>query len=50
MVSPAPGSGHDARLIPASYVKPFLKSKKNDALDAEAICEAAQRPNMRYAR
>ena len=41
--------GHDARLIPAAYVKPFLKSQKNDALDAEAICEAAQRPNMRYA-
>ena len=41
--------GHDARLIPPLYVKPFVKSQKNDALDAEAICEAAQRPNMRYA-
>ena len=41
--------GHDARLIPAAYVKPYVKSQKNDALDAEAICEAAQRPNMRYA-
>ena len=41
--------GHDARLIPAKFVKPFVKSQKNDALDAEAICEAAQRPNMRYA-
>ena len=41
--------GHDARLIPAAYVKPYVKSQKNDALDAEAICEAAQRPNMRFA-
>ena len=41
--------GHDARLIPAKFVKPFVKSQKNDALDAEAICEAAQRPSMRYA-
>ena len=40
---------HDARLIPAAYVKPFVKSQKNDARDAEAICEAAQRPNMRFA-
>ena len=39
--------GHDARLIPAKFVKPFVKSQKNDGLDAEAICEAAQRPNMR---
>ncbi len=39
--------GHDARLIPAAYVKPYVKSQKNDALDAEAICEAAQRPSMR---
>lgn len=40
--------GHEVRLIPASYVKPFLKRQKNDAADAEAICEAAQRPNMRF--
>lgn len=40
--------GHDARLIPPSYVKPFVKRSKSDALDAEAICEAAQRPGMRY--
>ena len=40
--------GHDARLIPPSYVKPFVKRNKSDALDAEAICEAAQRPGMRY--
>jgi transposase len=36
------------RLIPPAYVKPFVKRQKNDAADAEAICEAAQRPNMRF--
>ncbi|ARU17513.1 IS110 family transposase [Croceicoccus marinus] len=41
--------GHDVRLIPPAYVKPFVKRSKNDAADAEAICEAAQRPSMRYA-
>ncbi len=40
--------GHDVRLIPPAYVKPFIKRQKNDAADAEAICEAAQRPNMRF--
>jgi transposase len=40
--------GHDVRLIPPAYVKPFVKRQKNDASDAEAICEAAQRPNMRF--
>ena len=40
--------GHDVRLIPPAYVKPFVKRHKNDAVDAEAICEAAQRPNMRF--
>ncbi|MEP6019222.1 MAG: IS110 family transposase [Paracoccaceae bacterium] len=40
--------GHDIRLIPPSYVKPFVKRQKNDAADAEAICEAAQRPTMRF--
>jgi transposase len=40
--------GHDARMIPAQFVKPFVKSDKNDANDAEAICEAVQRPNMRF--
>jgi transposase len=40
--------GHDVRLIPAQYVKPFVKRGKNDAADAEAICEAAVRPNMRF--
>lgn len=43
------GMGHDVRLIPPAYVKPFVKRNKNDAIDAEAICEAAQRPSMRYA-
>ena len=40
--------GHDVRLIPPSYVKPFVKRHKNDAIDAEAICEAAQRSGMRF--
>jgi transposase len=40
--------GHEVRLIPPSYVKPFVKRQKNDAADAEAICEAAQRPTMRF--
>ena len=40
--------GHEVRLIPPAYVKPFVKRQKNDAIDAEAICEAAQRPNMRF--
>lgn len=40
--------GHEVRLIPPAYVKPFVKRQKNDAADAEAICEAAQRPTMRY--
>src|SRR5829696_8470046 len=39
--------GHTVRLIPPAYVKPFVKRQKNDAADAEAICEAAQRPGMR---
>ncbi|TFV65489.1 IS110 family transposase, partial [Bradyrhizobium frederickii] len=41
--------GHTVRLIPPSYVKPFVKRQKNDMADAEAICEAAQRPTMRFA-
>ena len=36
--------GHTVRLIPPAYVKPFVKRQKSDAADAEAICEAAQRP------
>jgi transposase len=40
--------GHCVRLIAPAYVKPFVKRQKNDAADAEAICEAAQRPSMRF--
>jgi transposase len=40
--------GHQVKLIAPQFVKPFVKSNKNDAADAEAICEAAQRPNMRF--
>mgnify|MGYP006436323421 CR=1 FL=1 len=39
--------GHDARLLPAQYVKAYMKSQKNDFADAEAIAEAATRPTMR---
>ena len=40
--------GHDARLISPQFVKPYVKGNKNDANDAEAICEAVGRPNMRF--
>jgi len=40
--------GHDVRLMPAQYVKPFVKTNKNDFIDAEAIAEAVDRPRMRY--
>jgi len=40
--------GHDVQLIPPAYVKPYVKRQKNDAADAEAICEAVTRPNMRF--
>ena len=40
--------GHEVRLIAPQFVKPYVKSNKNDAADAEAICEAAQRPGMRF--
>jgi len=40
--------GHDVRLIPPQYVKPYVKRGKNDRNDAEAICEAAGRPGMRF--
>ena len=40
--------GHDVRLMPPQFVKPYVKSQKNDAADAEAICEAVQRPTMRF--
>jgi transposase len=41
-------SGHEVKLIAPHYVSPFVKRKKNDAADAEAIVEAAQRPEMRF--
>jgi transposase len=41
--------GHEVRLIPPQYVKLFVKTNKNDASDAEAICEAMMRPTMRFA-
>ena len=42
--------GHEPRIIPAIYVKPFVKGQKNDYNDAEAIAEAALRPNLRTVR
>ena len=44
----AQGCGHEVRLIPPIYVKPFVKRQKNDAADAAAIAEAALRPNLHY--
>src|SRR6201993_1993227 len=40
--------GHKVRLMPPAYVKPYVKRRKNDAADAEAICEAVTRANMRF--
>ena len=40
--------GHNVKLIPAQFVKPFVKSNKNDFIDAEAIAEAVERKNMRF--
>ena len=40
--------GHDARLMPAKYVRPYSKGQKNDFRDAEAIAEAVQRPTMKF--
>src|SRR6202011_2726387 len=57
MIGPMPGTvisrklqalGHDARLMPAKYVRPYSKGQKNDFRDAEAIAEAVQRPTMRF--
>src|SRR6202790_62751 len=42
------GLGHEVRLLPPQYVKPYVKRGKNDAADAEAICEALSRPSMRF--
>lgn len=44
----AQSHGHEVRLVPAAYVKPFVKRQKNDKADAEAIAEAASRPTMRF--
>jgi len=44
----AQSHGHEVRLVPAVYVKPFVKRQKNDKADAEAIAEAASRPTMRF--
>ena len=40
--------GHTVKLMPPQYVKPYVKTNKNDAADAEAICEAVTRPNMHF--
>ena len=40
--------GHEVRLMPAQYVKAYIKRNKSDAADAEAICEAVSRPTMRF--
>jgi transposase len=40
--------GHDARMMPPAYVKPYIRRQKNDAADAAAICEAVTRPSMRF--
>ena len=40
--------GHDARMMPAAYVKPYVRRQKNDAADAAGICEAVTRPSMRF--
>lgn len=42
------GLGHDVRLMPPIYVKPYVKRQKNDMADAAAICEAVTRPTMRF--
>jgi transposase len=42
------GLGHDARLMPAKYVRPYARGQKNDFNDAEAIAEAVQRPTMKF--
>jgi transposase len=42
------GQGHEVRLIPAQYVRPYVKTNKSDYIDAEAIAEAVARPTMRF--
>ena len=48
LVARTTGFGHTVRLMPPAYVKPYVKRQKNDAADAEAICEAVTRANMRF--
>ena len=48
-MAPLQAHGHKVQLIPPQYVRPFVKTNKNDAADAEAICEAVTRPTMRFA-
>ena len=48
LVTRAQALGHTVRLMPPAYVKPYVKRHKNDAADAEAICEAVTRANMRF--
>ena len=40
--------GHDARMMPPAYVRPYVRRQENDAADAAAICEAVTRPSMRF--
>ena len=40
--------GHDVRIMPAAYVKPYVRRQKNDSADAAGICEAVTRPSMRF--
>ncbi|CBY25985.1 hypothetical protein YEP4_10519 [Yersinia enterocolitica subsp. palearctica YE-P4] len=42
--------GHEPKLIYPQFVRPFVKSNKNDFVDAEAICKAASRPSMRFVK
>ena len=48
LVARTQGAGHTVRLMPPTYVKPYVRRQKNDAADAEAICEAVTRANMRF--
>ncbi|MFP4897171.1 IS110 family transposase [Paraburkholderia sp. EG304] len=45
----AAAAGHEVRIVPAQFVKPFVKSNKTDLVDAEAIAETISRPTMRFA-